>query len=74
MQACGSSFQACGALHLLHTPRHLLDLDSWQWKKATCEGAGPTPREGAAADYHAGYMVLFGERPMHHAFQLPALL
>jgi hypothetical protein len=41
--------------------RHLLDLESWAWRKAVCEGQSPAPREGAAADYHAGHMVLFGE-------------
>ena len=39
---------------------YLLDLESWAWKKAVCEGQGPSPREGAAGDYHAGHLVVFG--------------
>lgn len=41
----------------------VLDLDSFTWRRpaVTASGTAPSPREGAAAAYHAGHMVLFGE-------------
>jgi hypothetical protein len=39
----------------------VLDLDSFTWRRPAVSGATPSPREGAAAAYHAGHMVLFGE-------------
>lgn len=41
----------------------VLDLDSFTWRRPATSGPAPSPREGAAAAYHAGHMVLFGERP-----------
>lgn len=38
----------------------VLDLDSFTWKRPAVSGTSPSPREGAAAAYHAGHMVLFG--------------
>lgn len=40
----------------------VLDLDSFTWRRPATSGPAPSPREGAAATYHAGHMVLFGER------------
>lgn len=39
----------------------VLDLDSFTWRRPAVSGTAPSPREGAAAAYHAGHMVLFGE-------------
>jgi hypothetical protein len=39
----------------------VLDLDSFTWRRPAVNGTAPSPREGAAAVYHAGHMVVFGE-------------
>jgi hypothetical protein len=39
----------------------VLDLDSFTWWRPAVNGIAPSPREGAAAVYHAGHMVVFGE-------------
>lgn len=39
----------------------VLDLDSFTWKRPAVSGTAPSPREGAAAVYHAGHMVVFGK-------------